>query len=278
MANSVYSFTFLKGKISLIFPYPPFRLLILVCLIVGGPPGWLSGISHAYEVITVTDGATISGHVTLSGSAPPPQLFNVKMGSYPDHCRPIANAEGNVVLPRARVSSTNHIADVVVFLQEIEKGKAAASDGPVLTVNRCQFDHFVMAGMDGESLHIQMNDSVLHPLRGWEMLHEGRIPLFHFPDLPEGTEQATTLTTRRSGIVKIECDQHRFMQTWILVPLNPYFSVTDLQGHFLIDHIPPGTYTLSAWHPILGYLDTSITVKPQEHLTDLSFAFEPPPS
>ena len=246
-------------------------------LVSGGPTGFPYGISYAYEAISVTDGATISGQVTLSGSAPPPQLFNVKMGAYPDHCRPIANSEGKVLLPRAQVSADNQIADVVVFLQEIEKGKAASSDGPVLSVNRCQFDHFVMAGMDGESLRIRMKDSVLHPLRGWEMLQQGRIPLFEFPDLPEGAEQATPLRTRRSGIVKIECDQHRFMQTWILVPMNPYFSVTDDQGHFLIDHIPLGTYTLSAWHPILGYLDTSITVAPQEHLTDLSFTFEPPP-
>ena len=227
----------------------------------------MSGLAHAYEEITVKDGATLSGIVTLSGAAPSPFSFKVTMGAYPQHCQPIGDKDGNVLLPRARVSNAHEVADVVVFIQSLERGKAPAIEGPKLTVNRCQFDHLVMAGMDGTHLRMLMNDTVLHPLRGWEMLNEGRIPLFHFPDLETGEEKTAKLITRRSGMIKVECDQHRFMQTWILVPLNPYFATTDERGRFSIDQIPADTYTLSAWHPSLGYLEQALTVKTNERKT-----------
>ncbi len=236
---------------------------------------WIAnGPAHAYEEITVQNGATISGAVTLLGTAPSPFSFKVTMGAYPQHCEPIADKDGNVLLPRARVSKANEVQDVVVFLQRLKRGKAPAAQGPTLTVNRCQFDQLVMAGMDGSSLRMLMNDTVLHPLRGWEMLNEGRIPLFHFPNLETGEEKSTKLTTRRSGMVKVECDQHRFMQTWILVPLNPYFATTNEKGLFAIDQIPAGSYTLSAWHPALGYLEKSITLEDNQRKT-LSFQYQP---
>ncbi len=224
----------------------------------------LCGYAGAYQEIVVTDGGSVTGSVTLEGPVPEPFRFKLTMGAYPEHCQPLANKDGDVLLPRARVSSRHEVRDVVIFIQDLERGKAADKEGPMLTVNRCQFDHLVMAGMDGTPLRLLMNDTVLHPLRGWEMLNEGRIPLFHFPTMETGQEQSAKLMTRRSGMVKVECDQHRYMQTWILVPLNPYFATTDKTGHFSIDGIPPGSYTLGAWHPSLGYLEKTVTVGAKE--------------
>ena len=32
------------------------------------------------------------------------------------------------------------------------------------------------------------------------------------------------------------------MKTWVLVSDHPYYAVTDKNGNFSIDNIPPGTY------------------------------------
>lgn len=247
------------------------------CMMIIGWYVFAYDTAHAYESMSITNGGSIKGVVTFSGTPPPPQTFKVTMGSNPEFCRAIADKQGNVQLPRARISSAHEVADVVVFIQELDRGKPTSREGPVLTVDRCQFDHLVTAGMDGQPLRIKMNDPILHQLRGWEMLHQGRIPLFHFPDLGEGAEKSALLTTRRSGMVKVECDQHRFMQAWILVPLNPYFSVTNTDGTFTIKDIPPGTYTLSAWHPTLGYQETSVTVT-ADHEQHVTFSFKDSPS
>jgi plastocyanin len=52
----------------------------------------------------------------------------------------------------------------------------------------------------------------------------------------------------RPGIVQVFCDIHSHMRAFILVFAHRYFAVTDATGRYRIADVPPGTYTLSAWH------------------------------
>lgn len=53
---------------------------------------------------------------------------------------------------------------------------------------------------------------------------------------------------------------------------NPYYALTDAEGKFKIDQIPPGTYQLVVWHPQTGPGTTkTVVVQPDgtlvEHLS-----------
>jgi hypothetical protein len=50
------------------------------------------------------------------------------------------------------------------------------------------------------------------------------------------------------------------MTAWIGVFNNPYFAVTASDGSFSIPHVPPGTYTLTAWQEVLPQQQQSVTV------------------
>ena len=52
----------------------------------------------------------------------------------------------------------------------------------------------------------------------------------------------------RPGIVRVFCDINSHMSAFILVFSHPFFSVTDAAGHYRIDNVPPGTYTVVAWN------------------------------
>ncbi len=39
------------------------------------------------------------------------------------------------------------------------------------------------------------------------------------------------------------------MEAYIVVLQNPYFAVTDTQGRYHIDNVPPGSYSLGVWAP-----------------------------
>lgn len=52
----------------------------------------------------------------------------------------------------------------------------------------------------------------------------------------------------RPGIVRVFCEIHSHMSAFILVFAHRYFAVTDDEGRFRIDNVPPGTYTLVAWN------------------------------
>ena len=52
----------------------------------------------------------------------------------------------------------------------------------------------------------------------------------------------------RPGIVRVFCDIHAHMSAFILVFAHRYFAVTDENGRFRIDHVPPGSYNVVAWN------------------------------
>jgi plastocyanin len=52
----------------------------------------------------------------------------------------------------------------------------------------------------------------------------------------------------RPGIVRVFCDIHSHMSAFILVFAHRHFAVTDDEGRYRLDNVPPGTYTLIAWN------------------------------
>jgi hypothetical protein len=234
--------------------------------------------AKAYQEDVVAQEGSITGVVQFSGVVPPPKTYKVTMGSNPEFCRTMANEKGIIDISQVRVSSKQQLADVVVFLQEMEHGKPAPKEGPVMTVDHCQFRPAVIGVEAGQTLRVVMRDPIVHQLRGWEILDKGRLPLFHLPNLGEGGESAVPLKARRSSIIKLECDQHRFMQGWLLLAANPYVSVTNDHGAFQLTEVPGGTYTVGAWHPVLGYQESTVTLIPgHQEILELTFVSSPQP-
>jgi plastocyanin len=52
----------------------------------------------------------------------------------------------------------------------------------------------------------------------------------------------------RAGIVRVFCDIHSHMNAFILVFSHPFFALTDTEGRYHIDNVPPGTYGVIAWN------------------------------
>jgi hypothetical protein len=62
-------------------------------------------------------------------------------------------------------------------------------------------------------------------------------------------------------MLHLKCDIHNWMNAYVAIVSNPYFAVSDTTGTFQIDKVPPGTYTLQAWHERFGVLTKSVSVK-----------------
>jgi hypothetical protein len=50
------------------------------------------------------------------------------------------------------------------------------------------------------------------------------------------------------------------MHAWAVVMDHPYFAVTGDDGAFQIRGLPAGTYTLEAWHPVLGLKSMTVVI------------------
>ena len=78
---------------------------------------------------------------------------------------------------------------------------------------------------------------------------------------------------KKSGMVEFSCEAgHHWMKAFVYVSPHPYVDVTSLDGNFELPKIPPGTYTLKAWHEVLGESYSTFTIVPGK-TTDLEMSF-----
>ena len=74
----------------------------------------------------------------------------------------------------------------------------------------------------------------------------------------------------RPGIVRVFCDIHSHMSAFILVFSHPFFALTDPEGRYSIDNVPPGTYGVVAWNEGTSSDPKTVTV-PDRGLVELDF-------
>jgi len=75
----------------------------------------------------------------------------------------------------------------------------------------------------------------------------------------------------RPGIVRVFCDIHSHMNAFILVFNHRFFDVTDAEGRFRIDDVPPGSYTLLAWLEGSVLASRPVTVTPETRGVEVAF-------
>ena len=72
---------------------------------------------------------------------------------------------------------------------------------------------------------------------------------------------------------RIKCDVHGWMKSYMAVLPHPYWGVSQMNGTFTIANLPPGTYTIVAWHEKYGSQEQKITVGAKEQ-KQVSFTFK----
>ncbi len=68
-----------------------------------------------------------------------------------------------------------------------------------------------------------------------------------------------------------------WMQTPLVVTPNPFYDQTDRAGHYRIENVPPGTWTVHAWFPNTTPVDATVTVRAGE-TTRRDFSLTPLPA
>ena len=189
----------------------------------------------AYEVVTVTEGGTLSGSVKFAGT--PPKLEPLAVNKNRDVCGDSKDNEALVV------GADRGVRGSVILIEGVARGKKGGGD-VVLDNHRCLFVHHVTATMAGEKTRVKNSDAILHNTHGFL----GKPTVFNLA-LPN-KDQMIDITKRltKPGVVRVLCDAHPHMAAWMIVHDSPYFAVTDDKGAFRIDGIPPGSYKVTMWH------------------------------
>jgi hypothetical protein len=192
-----------------------------------------------YDVISVTDGGTISGTVKWSGPQPHALLFPVTKD--PQICDP--NSQKKVDLERLVIGPDGGVANTVVYLKHISQGKALDLPEPrrFLDQKHCRYEPHILLVPKNASLQMKSSDATLHTIH-MEGAATYNLP-FPFPNQVISRDMSTP------GLVTLKCNGgHVWMNAEMFVVPHPYYAVTDESGRFELTNVPAGQYKLVAWH------------------------------
>jgi plastocyanin len=194
----------------------------------------------------------LRGHVAFSGR--PPGNPIIRMGMDPK-CADL-NAGRRVIQESALVTRNGSVENVFVRLDGTFPAVPVPTTPVVIDQRACVYTPRVVGVRVGQRLQIRNDDDLLHNVHSssstsnsFNVGQPKPGAVFEFtPKMPE-------------VMVKIACDVHRWMTAYVGVMAHPYFSVTDAAGTFAIASVPPGTYTVKAWHEQFGELSRTVTVR-----------------
>lgn len=256
--------------------------------------GFVIETCFAYEVKEVNEGGTLSGAVTLLGPPPDPKAYNLVTFPDPEYCGRISTGNGWRLLRDFQVNEQRQVKDVVVFIENIQAGKAFTLSIPRVEARDCQFRPFTSIVRSGHGVEVINMDPVMHDIQAYETSkQQGARVLFNSP-LPfnglhqrgdmhanhnhkpsESLVRQFRLSKGRKTFV-MQCGFHAYMESWAIAVENPYYSFTSANGEFLIDQIPPGTYRVQAWHPSVKKVIAQTVVIEANKAVSLTFELPAP--
>lgn len=192
---------------------------------------------------------TITGTVLFEGE--PPERAPEPRGKDPVCAKTPGLAEDVVV-------AKGKLAGVLVRVKNGTAGTHAAPTAPAtLDQHGCTYAPHVLGVMAGQTLRVHNDDGTFHNVRG--TIQPGDRAAWNKPHPARAADLALPTSTQAGDVIAVACDVHPWMHAYVVVQDHPYFAVTDAEGKFALANLPTGTYTLEAWHPILG--TKTLTVK-----------------
>jgi plastocyanin len=99
----------------------------------------------------------------------------------------------------------------------------------------------VLAITAGSTVDFPNSDRVYHNV--FSLSKPRRFDLGRYP-----RGQSRSVVFDRPGVVRVFCEIHSHMSAYILVFAHRFFAVTDAEGRYRLEGIPPGSYTLALWN------------------------------
>jgi plastocyanin len=211
-----------------------------------------------------TTGATVRGTVHFEGKAPLAKA--ISMAADPvcakQHPAPLMAQE-------VMVDGKGDLQNVIVFVSEGlgDRTFDAPSEPVVVDQKGCMYQPHVLAVRANQKLELVNNDATSHNIhpqpannREWNKAE------------PPGSKLEEAFA-REEIAIPVKCNVHPWMRGYIAVFKHPFFAVTGKDGGFDLSNLPPGTYTIKAWHEKLGTSTQTVTIGANE-TKEISFVFK----
>ena len=184
--------------------------------------------------------ADITGKITFKGTRPPEKTIDMasdpKCGAL--HSKPITTRH-------YVVDKDGGLANVFVYLKTGLEGKTfpVPAEAGLLDQIGCEYTPYVSGLMVGQKLKIKNSDPTLHNVH---MMSKNNKEFNFAQPLKDQVNEKTF--SNPEVMVKFKCDVHNWMFAYAGVLPHPFYAVSGKDGTFKIKDVPPGKYTIEAYH------------------------------
>jgi plastocyanin len=205
---------------------------------------------------------SITGSIKFEGKPPAAEPINL---SSDDYC-----VKQGAKTTRTYVVDGGGLQNVFVYIKDgLGDLKFPVPTAPVVLDQKgCWYEPRVFGIQVGQPFNIVNSDDTLHNVHALPMSNRE----FNRGQKLKGEKYSTVFTTPEV-MVPFKCDVHRWMNAWVGVVSHPFYAVSGAAGAFELKGVPPGTYTIEAWHEKLGTQTQSVTIGPKES-KPITFTFK----
>ena len=248
-----------------------FRLLIamvttaLVAAACGG--GESSGGADRPAPNARADGpGVVTGRISFEGE--PPVRTPVRMSADPN-CTP---SEAQALSETTIVGPDGGLQNVFIHVKDGlgDRVYETPTAPVVLDQEGCRYEPHVFGAFVGQPVEIHNSDPTLHNVHAIPKANDE----FNFGQQPKTPAVTRTFDEPEIG-VSFRCDVHGWMRAYANIVTHPFFAVTKEDGTFEIKGLPPGTYTIEAWHERLGTQTQQVTISESAPAVTAGFSFKP---
>ena len=212
--------------------------------------------------------AKVTGSVKFEGKAP--RMRRIDMAGADAKCAEMHGGERQK--PETVIINENGtLRNVFVWVKTGAEGwKFPMPEGDALLDQKgCMYTPHVQGMRQGQSLSVKTSDPTAHNVHGY-----GKKNRSFNRSQPSGASNVAIRMRRdeASPPMKVKCDIHPWMNAFVAVVPHPYFAVTGPDGSFELPNLPPGTYTIEAWHEKYDVMEQTVTIGDGETQT-LEFTY-----
>jgi plastocyanin len=225
--------------------------VVLVASCAGPPPP--PPPTGGGKVVDPATAGTITGKVVFAGAPPPVDV--IRVGIDPVCAQGIgANVQSQAVL----IGQDGALANAFVYVKDgVDPTYSFDIPTTPVTLDQkgCRYTPRVFGVRAGQPIEIINSDATLHNVHAIPMMNQE----FNQGEPTQGARMQKIFTVPEV-MVKFKCEVHAWMTAYAGVMATPYFAVTGADGSFQLKGLPPGTYTLEAWHEKFGTRTAKVTI------------------
>src|SRR4051812_24661196 len=206
------------------------------------------GLAAALGAGAALANGSVKGTISYAGAPVKPEMLKRKGDAF---CAKKDFADETVMLSKDGKALQN----VMVRIKNAPAGATAPAAPVVVDQQDCMYRPRVQGAMDGQKIEFKNSDQTMHNVHAFS----GTKTLFNAPQQPKAAPMDKE--AKATGVVKLQCDVHPWMKGYVVYSKSPLFAVSGTDGSFEIKDVPPGKYTIEAWHEKLGIQTAEVTVE-----------------